>query len=137
MPKKRRKTTDPDDFGKRYIPRQFALDHCYRYPWNKKDREEYLVYLINLYAPTKSGYLVEQPRQMWRKPMVCINPDLAYVCLVAPQDVWELTLRRQSIVPRYYAVMLIPKAEAKRWYGNRSAYKDTATAKVSGEIKYY
>lgn len=137
MPKKRKKKVDPEGFGNRYIPKQFALDHCYHYPWSKKDAEEYLVYLINLYAPTKSGYIVEKKQQMWRKPTVCINPDLAYVCRVAPQDAIELTIRRQTAVPRYYAVMLIPKAEAKRWYGNNGAYKDSATAKVSGEIKYY
>lgn len=134
---KKKKKVDPDCFGKRYIPRQFALDHCYHYPWAKKGREEYLVYLINLYAPTKSGYLVDKERQMWRKPTICINPDLAYTCLVAPQDAWELTIRRQASVPRYYAVMLIPKAEAKRWYGNKCAYKDTAIAKVSGQIEYF
>ena len=138
MTKKRKtKKCDPTCFGEKYIPKQFALDHCYHYPWAKKDRQEYLVYLINLYAPSKSGYLMEKDNQMWRKPQLCIMPDRAWTTLVAPQDVWETTIRRQTAVPRYYAVMLIPKAEAKRWYGNKSAYNDTAIAKVSGEIKYY
>ena len=135
--KKRKKINDPEIVGTRYIPKKFAQDHCYRYPWAKKDRQEYLVYLINLYAPSKSGYLMEKDNQMWRKPQLCIMPDRAWTTWVAPQDVWEATIRRQGAVPRYYVVVLIPKAEAVRWYGNKSAYNDNAIGKVSGEIKYY
>ena len=133
----RKKIAEPEIKGSRDLPKQFKLDHCYRYPWNKKDREEYLVFLINLYAPTKSGYLLQSESKMWRCPNITTDPKLAYTCLCAPQDIGELTIRRQYIVPRYFVVVLVPKAEAVKWKGKTSAWKNAKEGEVKGEIKYY
>lgn len=116
---------------------KWKADHCYNYGWSKKDVEPCVVFLINLYAPTKSGYIMEKAKQMWRKPMVIAEPDRAFVAMVAPQDIFEYQMRRQMSVPKYYVVIVIPKEEATKWYGNLAAGKDLATEKVHGQIQYF
>ena len=133
---KKKKSVDPDYFEQKYIPKKFKLDHCYRYPWGKKSKQDYLCFLINLYAPTKSGYIVEKEKKMWRDPDLIADPERAYKFQVAPQDVWELSLRRQCSVPKYYVVTLIPFAEAKRWYGNLRARSDQKK-EINGEIMFF
>ena len=133
---KKKKSVDPDYFEQKYIPKAFKLDHCYRYPWGKKGKQDYLCFLINLYAPSKGGYVTEKEKKMWREPQLILDPEKAYKFQVAPQDVWELTLRRQSSVPKYYIVVLVPFAEAKRWYMNNAARGDQAN-KINGEIIYF
>ena len=133
---KRKKVIDPEIVGTRYIPKKFAQDHCYRYPWKKAERQEYLFFLINLFAPSRSGYLVETDKKMWRNPNLTTDPERAFVYLVHPIDIGEATIRRQYVIPKNYVLVLIPKTEATRWYQNKTARKD-AQNPIHGEIRYY
>jgi hypothetical protein len=119
-------------------PRQssdFKEKHCYKYPFKHRDGEKVVFYLINLRAPSKSGYLVESKNSQWRHPTTTSDCEQAYTIAVHEDDISEVTIRKSTLLPGYYHLVILPFSLCERWQGNTAATKDEP--KYRGQIQYF
>lgn len=114
---------------------EFREKHCYKYPFKHHDGQKVVFYLINLKSASKSGYLVESKNNQWRHPTLTSDCSRAFTMVVHEEDIQEVTIRKSTLIPGYYYLIILPLALCERWQGNGVAIRDEP--KGHGEIKYF
>lgn len=128
----------PEATGDKWISPKFKEKHHFD-KQTIEPTEKVVVFLINMYATTKSGYLVEQESKKWTyaKPLLTNSIDKAMVFDKAPSKCFDFALRVGRYVPKYFYPVVLNLAECKH-HANSSAWKDSKVwSKKSGEIKYF
>lgn len=128
---------DPEAKGDRKVPKWFADTHHFT-KMRKGDKETFVCFLINMYAPTKSGYLVEQQDRhlTFEKPLLCSSCEKAMKFERMPCNCPDTALRIGRHVPKYYYPVILSFDECKNWT-NGGAWKDKHIPEADGEIKYF
>lgn len=137
MKKKRVLARQVEALGDKRLPKWFVETHHFRRK-GEGEREECVIFLINMYATSKSGYMVEQSNKhdTWYKPLLVNLTDKAMTVSLYPNLVPDYALRVARHVPRYFYPVILNKREAHKWEKSY-AWKDNAIPKATGEIKYF
>lgn len=137
MRKKRVLKRQVEALGDKHLSNNFKKSHFY-IGEGDGEREECVIFLINMYATSKSGYIVAQENKhdTWFKPLLVNLTDKAMTVYVFPNHVQDYALRVARHVPRYYYPVILSKKEAHRWEKS-TAWKDNQIPKATGELKYF
>lgn len=134
-PKKKHKALPP--LSGKSADYEFQKTHRFDYMDENKNCIEFVFYLINLHAPTHSGYLIAKERAMWAMPTLCNMAERAYTMKLTPSNVMPMSLKLSQRLPKYYYLVAIPLAEALMWQRDGRFDPYDKGKQEYGAIKYF
>lgn len=130
---RRKKLTDPEALTDRKRDNAFLREHRYT-PNYHGEIEEYILYLVNMSAPSKSGFVVEQDskRNTLMAPLLVNMAEKAMPFKLYPNEVSDFTLRAGRYIPKNFYPVMLNKKECLAW-----ARRWKKAPQMKGEIKYF
>lgn len=105
-------------------------------------KREWLVFAVDMHSPEKSGYLVEQAKQMWTRPLFTSKIKNAHIVKATDEEVGDILLRMRSYMNQRLYLVPIEKAEAESFVKSCQPlpYDDKEikiNLRKNGRIKFY
>lgn len=75
-------------------------------------KREWLVFAIDMHSPEKSGYLMEQAKQMWTRPRFTAKIKEALIIKATDEEIGDVLLNKRAYVNQRLYLVPIDKEEA-------------------------